>query len=120
MTGGRENIEPRCPFCGTGLERPVERALNSYETVLAGTCRKCGALYIADPTNRGVGELMAQALALAAEQVSREASDLAADEDYEDVVLNYDIRRHRSSGVNRGFADGRGRMYVLKLKTKTS
>ena len=76
----------------------------------------CGALYIMDPTSRNVGEVMLQALGLAAEELSKEASDMIAGEDYDDVILSYDWRTHRSSGEPRSFMDRHGRLYFLKVK----
>lgn len=118
-SGTREGSEPACPFCHTGLERPATIVINAMESVLGGTCGSCGAIYIADPTNKNVGEVMMQALAMAAVKLSKDVSEMVAGEDYEDAVLNYDLRTHRSSGISRGFMDGHhGRMYVLKVKRK--
>ena len=61
---------------------------------------------------------MMQALALAADQIGKDLSDMVAGEDYEDAVLNYDLRTHRSTGISRGFMDGDGRLYFLKVKRK--
>lgn len=86
------------------------------ETVLGGTCRTCGAISIFDPTGKNLGEAMVQALELAARRLSKDVSDMVSGEDYDDVVLSYDMRTHRSSGEARGFMSGHGRLYVLKLK----
>ncbi len=114
-TGTRENVEPTCPFCGTPLERPKAMTVSALETALGGTC-KCGAFYLVDPTSKNVGEVMMQALGLAAERLGRDMSELVAGKDYEDAVLSYDVRIHRSTGISRGFKDGQGRMYVMKVK----
>jgi len=45
-------------------------------------------------------------------------AEMVPGEDYEDAVLNYDIRTHRSTGVSKGFMDGRGRLYILNVKRK--
>ena len=88
------------------------------ERVLGGKCTLCGALYIVDPTSRNVGEVMLQALGLAAQELSKEASDMVAGEDYDDVILSYDWRTHRSSGEPRSFMDRHGRLVFLKVKKK--
>jgi len=119
-SGPREGIEPVCPFCKARLERPATIKINVMESVLGGTCGTCGAIYIADPTSKNVGEVMMQALGMAAEKLSKDVSEMVAGEDYEDIILNYDWRTHRSSGVSRGFMDGQGRLYVLKAKQKSS
>jgi hypothetical protein len=115
IPGRRENLEPVCPFCGVGLARPTLLKINAGETVLGGTC-SCGAIYLSDPTNKNVGEVMMQALSMAAEKISKDISEMASGVDYDDVVISYDARNHRSTGPSRGFADRSGRMYVLKLK----
>lgn len=88
------------------------------ERVLGGKCSMCGALYIVDPTSRNVGEVMMQALGLAAQELSKDASDMIAGEDYDDTILSYNWRTHRSSGEPRGVMDGQGRLYVIKVRKK--
>ena len=115
-TGTREGIELTCPFCRSALERPVEMRLNAIETVVGGTCGTCRATYLLDPTSKNVGEVMIQALGIAASQLSKDTADLIAGEDYDDVVLSYDWRTHRSSGVSKSFMDGYGRLYFIRVK----
>jgi hypothetical protein len=115
IPGRRENLEPVCPFCSAGLARPTALKINAMETVLAGAC-SCGAIYVSDPTNKNVGEVMMQALGMAAEKISKDISEMVSGVDYEDEIIGYDARNHRSTGPSRGFADRSGRMYVLKLK----
>lgn len=117
-SGAREGVEPVCPFCRTKFERPATIKINAMESISGGTCAFCGAFYIADPTSKNVGEVMMQALALAADQIGKDMSDMVAGEDYEDAVLNYDLRTHRSTGISRGFMDGYGRLYFLKVIRK--
>ncbi len=100
------------------IARPAEIKISSMESVLGGKCSGCGALYLVDPTSRNVGEVMLQALGLAAQELSKEASDMVAGDDYDDVILSYDWRRHRSSGEPRSFMDRHGRLYFLKVKKK--
>ncbi len=88
------------------------------EKVLGGKCRTCGALSIYDPTGKNLGEAMVQALELAARELSKDVSDMIAGEDYDDVILHYDLRTHRSSGKARGVMSGHGCLYVLKVKRK--
>jgi len=117
-TEARESVEPVCPFCRRPIARPTEIKISSIEQVLGGTCSSCGALYLVDPTSRNVGEVMLQALGLASKELSKESSDMIAGEDYDDVILSYDWRRHRSSGEPRSFMDRHGRMYFIKVKKK--
>ncbi len=114
-SGTREGREPVCPFCKTGFERPKKIKLNAMEEVLGGTCKTCGAIFVVDQTGKNVGEVMMQALGMAAEKLSKDLSDMIAGEDYEDAILSYDWRTHRSSGVSQGYLDGCGRLYVVKV-----
>ena len=107
-----------CPFCRAALERPATIKINTMESVLGGNCGGCGAIYIADPTSKNVGEIMIQALGMAAEKLSKDLTEMVPGEDYEDIVMSYDWRTHRSPGVSKGFMDGYGRLYVLKVKKK--
>jgi len=92
--------------------------LNVMESVQGGTCGSCGAIYIVDQTGKNLGEVMMQALGLAAERLSKDISEMVGGEDYEDAVLSYDIRSHRSTGVSKGFMDGQGRLYIVNVKRK--
>jgi len=62
---------------------------------------------------------MMQALELVASELSKDASELVAGEDYDDAILSYDWRTHRSSGEAKGFADRYGRIYMVKVKKKS-
>jgi hypothetical protein len=117
-TEPREGVEPVCPFCRTRIARPAEITISPMERVLGGKCVKCGALYVCDPTGKNVGEVMMQSLDLASRELSKEASDMIPGEDYDDVILSYDWRMHRSSGQPRGGMDRYGRLYVIKAKKK--
>ena len=117
-TGARDNIEPTCPFCKTSIERPAEIAIDASDKALGGKCRKCGAWYIVDQTGKNVGTVMMQALELAGRELSKEATSLVSGEDYDDAVLNYDLRTHRSTGESKGHMDGRGRLYMIKVRGK--
>jgi len=80
-----------------------------------GTC-DCGAVYLVDPTGKNVGTVMAQALVMAADRLGKQVQDLDPDSDYEDAVLSYDWRMHRSLGAVTGYMDGYGRLYLLRVK----
>lgn len=92
--------------------------INSVDVVTGGNCATCGALYILDPTSKNVGEVTMQGLALTAERLSKDIADMVAGDDYDDIVLSYDWRTHRSSGEPRSFMDGHGRLYVIRAKKK--
>jgi len=61
---------------------------------------------------------MMQSLQLAAEELGRDLTTLVSGEDYEDEILSYDLRTHRSSGVPKSVMDGHGRLYILKVIKK--
>ncbi len=113
--GSREGTEPRCPFCGAKLERPADMTISPVEKAQGGRCA-CDAFFIVDSTGKNVGEVMAQALGMAAEKLSKNIWDLAPDDDYEEAIMRYDFRTHRSLGFDRGYADGYGRLYIIKIK----
>jgi len=92
--------------------------INTSERVLGNTCGSCGALYLVDPTSKNVGEIMMQALGLAAGKLSKDISEMVAGEDYEDAILSYDMKLHRSSGEPKGFMDGNARLYMVKVMKK--
>jgi len=118
--GARESLEPTCPFCSRKLERPALITISAMESALGGTCSSCGAFYIVDPTSRNVGEVMMQALEIAATKLSKDMSEMVPGEDYDDAVLNYDVRTHRSAGMSKGYMDGHGRLYVIRVKRKAA
>lgn len=117
-SGPREGVELICPFCRTPLARPRELQLRSAETVSGGRCATCGALYLLDPTGRNVGEVMTQALAITAEELSRDLTEIVPGEDYDDMILSYDWRTHRSAGEATHHLDRSGRLYVIRIKKK--
>ena len=61
---------------------------------------------------------MMQSLQLAAEELGRDPTTLVSGEDYEDEILSYDLRTHRSTGVPKSVMDGHGRLYILKVIKK--
>ncbi len=63
---------------------------------------------------------MSQALGEIAEHLSKSFADLVAGEDYEDAVLSYDWKTHRSSGKAQNYMDGNGRLYIVKGKPRTN
>lgn len=114
-----KNLPPQCPFCGAPLKRPGEMKIGPTDVVQGGRCG-CGALYLADPTGKNVGLMMAQALVAAADMLEKEIGDLVPDEDYQEAVLGYDWRNHRSTGVSQGYMDGNGRLYIMKVGKRTA
>jgi hypothetical protein len=113
-----KDAPPSCPFCKAPLKRPEQMKITPTDVVQGGRC-SCGALYLSDPTGKNVGLMMAQALAAAAEILKKEIGDIAPDKDYQDVVLNYDWRNHRSTGVSHGYMDGSGKLYIMKVGKRT-
>lgn len=110
-------MAPRCTFCEADLRRPEPLAGEVADGVLGGTC-SCGALYLVDPTGKNVGTVMAQALTMAADRLGKKVSELDPERDYEDDVLSYDARTHRSIGRVTGYMDGYGRLYLMRVRTK--
>lgn len=86
--------------------------------MLSGRCNGCNALFIVDPTSRNVGEAMMQSLQLVAEELGRDMATLVSGVDYEDEILSYDLRTHRSSGVPKSVMDGHGRLCIVKVLKK--
>jgi hypothetical protein len=82
-----------------------------------GTC-SCGAFYLVDPTGKSTGLLMAQALNRAADMLAKGIGDLVPDEDYQDAILSYDWRTHRSTGPSQSYMDGSGRLYIIKVNKR--
>ena len=119
-SGTREGLEAVCPFCRTELPRPIELSISASERALGGTCKGCGAVYLVDPTSKNVGEVMMQALEMAASRVSKSSSEMISGEDYEDAIVSYNVRTHRSPGEPKGYMDGNGRLYAIKVKKKAS
>ena len=108
-------MAPRCPFCEADLKRPEPMQTGDPEQVQGGTC-SCGAIYLVDPTGKNVGTVMAQALIMAADMLRKKVSDLDPESDYEDAVLSYDYRTHRSTGKVTGYMDGYGRLYMMRVR----
>ncbi len=117
-SGPREGVEVVCPFCRTPLYRPKDLRLSATEIVQGGVCKGCGAVYIMDPTGKNVGEIMMQGLGMAADRLGKDLTEMAAGEDYEEAVLNYDWRTHRSSGEVRSHLDRSGKLYVIKVNKR--
>ncbi len=92
--------------------------LSPMEKAQGGACA-CGAIFIVDPTGKSVGEVMAQGLGMVADMLSKNIWDLTPEVDYQDAVMRYDFRTHRSAGLDSGFADGYGRLYIIKPKKQT-
>ena len=106
---------PQCPFCGAELKRPADIKVSDGEQGLGGAC-VCGAMYLVDTTGKNVGTIMSQLLVMAADSLSKSIEQMVPDDDYQDEILSYDWRNHRSTGVNTGYADRTGRLYIVKVK----
>ncbi len=61
---------------------------------------------------------MMQALGIIADKAAKDMTEMVAGVDYEDVILSYDWRLHRSKGESKGHMDGSGRLYVIRIKPK--
>jgi hypothetical protein len=61
---------------------------------------------------------MMQGLQIVAEELGRDLATLVSGEDYDDAILAYDWRTHRSSGVPKSFTDGHGRLYIWRAIKK--
>jgi hypothetical protein len=118
ITGRRASKEPTCPFCGSPIARPMEIAVGPGERGQGGTC-PCGAQYLVDPTGKNVGQVMVQALEIVAGAIGKGMTELVPGEDYDEAILSYDWRTHQSPGVSKGFMDGYGRLYVVRVRTRT-
>ncbi len=115
-SGPREGVEVVCPFCRTPLYRPKDLRLSATEVVQGGVCKGCAAGYLLDPTGKNVGEIMMQGLGMAADRLGKDLTEMVAGEDYDEIVLNYDWRTHRSSGEAKGHLDRSGKLYIIKVK----
>ena len=71
-------------------------------------------------TGKNVGEIMLKALTLVASSLSTDVTDLNCGEDYDEVILSYDWRTHRSSGASRRFGGGQGSLYIVKPRAKSA
>lgn len=91
-------------------------SISEMERAQGGTCA-CGAVYLVDPTGKNVGTVMVQALGIAAEMLGKNLNELTPGQDYEDVVLSYDWRTHRSFGISR-HAVGSGSLYIIQVKKR--
>jgi hypothetical protein len=108
--------EPRCPFCRQPFRKP-EDIPTELGFFLGGVC-ECGAVYACDPTGRNLGEAFADALPYACNQDWDLAWSLTPGEDYEQMVLNYDLRTHRIS-PRQGpayYRASKGKILFVKLR----
>jgi hypothetical protein len=117
-SGPREGVEVVCPFCRVPLYRPKDLRLSATEIVQGGVCKGCGAVYLMDDTGKNVGEIMMQGLSMAADRLGKDLIEMVAGEDYEEIVLNYDWRTHRSSGAVKNYLDRSGKLYVIKVNKR--
>jgi hypothetical protein len=91
-------------------------SISAMEKTQGGTCT-CGAVYLVDPTGKNVGTVMVQALGIAAEALGKDLNEMTPGQDYEDAVLSYDWRTHRSSGIS-SHPGGSGSLYIIQVKKR--
>lgn len=94
--------------------------ISQAETVLGGKCFLCGAHFIIDQTGKNVGEVMMQGLQIAAEESGKDMANMVPGDDYEDAILSYDWKLHRSLGLPKNMMDGYGKLYIIKVRKKQS
>ncbi len=89
---GRDVVyEPRCPFCGNVINRPVELPEISAKGMQVGDC-PCGAVFCYDATGHNLGTAMSEALVYGCAGDWDKAWELIPDKDYlQERLENYDI-----------------------------
>ncbi len=98
---------PRCPFCNSVLEPPVEVEPRRLGDFSYGSCR-CGAVYVCDITGHNLGAAMVEALNFACGDDWDLAWSLSPGEDFRDfLVEGYDHKRHRVFPVGRDLEGNR-------------
>ncbi len=86
---------PRCPFCGTLIDRPRELKTRKMSEFPVGAC-ECGAVYAYDVTGHNVGAAMVEALVFACNEDWDLAWSLLPEDDYLDArIENYDGITHQ-------------------------
>ncbi|HIC91127.1 MAG TPA: PBS lyase [Syntrophaceae bacterium] len=86
---------PRCPFCGTLIDRPRELKTRKLSEFPLGSC-KCGAIYAYDVTGHNIGAAMVEALVFACNGDWDLAWQLSSGEDYQDArIERYDDITHQ-------------------------
>ncbi len=114
---GREPVQrAKCPFCGLPVEKPKELATRKPGEMPVGMC-SCGAVYACDETGHNLGAALIEALLFGCNMDWDLAWGLAADEDYQqEVVEDYDLHTHLV--VPSGAYEGRkvsGALYFIRL-----
>ncbi|MDD5153498.1 MAG: HEAT repeat domain-containing protein [Desulfovibrionales bacterium] len=86
---------PKCPFCGSLVDRPRELNTKRLTEFAMGRCQ-CGAVYACDVTGHNVGAAMVEALLFACGGDWDLAWQLEPDKDYiEDRIENYNEKEHK-------------------------
>lgn len=86
---------PKCPFCGTLIDKPRELNIKRLTEFAMGRCQ-CGAVYACDVTGHNVGAAWVEALVFACGGDWDLAWQLEPDKDYiEDRIENYDEKEHK-------------------------
>ena len=112
-------LEPKCPFCGQKLDRPVELPDVASKGMPVGDCR-CGAVFAFDATGHDLGTAMSEALVYSCGGDWNAAWDLLPDKDYlQGLLENYDLDTNLV--IPSGSHEGRriaGALYFILLKTR--
>jgi len=86
---------PKCPFCGSLVDRPRELNIKRLTEFNMGRCQ-CGAVYACDVTGHNVGAAMVEALLFACGGDWDLAWQLEPDKDYiENRIENYNEKEHK-------------------------
>jgi hypothetical protein len=94
MARGKIAYEPRCPFCGSPIDRPKKVEPRRFGDFECGAC-ECGAVYVHDATGHNLGAAWVEAIGFACNDDWDLAWSLTPGEDYQDAFLEkYDIESH--------------------------
>lgn len=110
--------EARCPFCKEPFEKLEEIRLE-LGTLLGGKC-SCGAVYGCDESGKNLGEVHMDTLVFLCEGDWDRAQQLIPEEDYEEVIRDFDSRGHcfpiKSLAADRPMFDFSEKIIFIKLK----
>ncbi len=83
---------PKCPFCGTPINRPEISSENP--DIFLGRC-SCGAVYACDESGKNIGNALIEALVFACNKDWNKAWELSEGEDFfSEIIDNYDPISH--------------------------
>ncbi|MEW6001069.1 MAG: hypothetical protein AB1638_00235 [Nitrospirota bacterium] len=110
MQRGRRR-EARCPFCDRPIDVPHEVKTESGNYILGGKC-ECTAIYVFDRSGHSLGEAFVDVLNYACEGKCDNPWDLIPGEDYEEILLRYELNHTFSESSRRA----RENMIFILLK----